>query len=94
MDNFSKPLANALVVLSSTSEDGEIESGKPFRKNHPQFTRPRFEPRSPPSSAVDLNSASALANYATEAAQQPPSYNEVTTSTIYTKQAPYNPNYN
>ncbi|CAG2053056.1 unnamed protein product [Timema podura] len=22
-------------------------SGKPFRKNHPQFTRPRFEPRSP-----------------------------------------------
>nr|CAD7600827.1 unnamed protein product [Timema genevievae] len=23
------------------------ESGKPFRKNHPQFTRPRFEPRSP-----------------------------------------------
>nr|CAD7268656.1 unnamed protein product [Timema shepardi] len=30
------------------------ESGKPFRKNHPQFTRPRFEPRSPPSSAVGL----------------------------------------
>nr|CAD7403229.1 unnamed protein product [Timema poppensis] len=24
-----------------------MESGKPFRKNHAQFTRPRFEPRSP-----------------------------------------------
>nr|CAD7417599.1 unnamed protein product [Timema poppensis] len=23
-----------------------MESGKTFRKNHPQFTRPRFEPRS------------------------------------------------
>nr|CAD7455179.1 unnamed protein product [Timema tahoe] len=23
------------------------ENGKPFRKNHPLFTRPRFEPRSP-----------------------------------------------
>nr|CAD7433767.1 unnamed protein product [Timema monikensis] len=40
--------------------------GKPFRKNHPQFTRPRFEPRSSPSSAVELNTTSALANYATE----------------------------
>nr|CAD7598646.1 unnamed protein product [Timema genevievae] len=73
------------------------KSGKPFRKNHSQFTRPRFELRSPrprhfsaladhateekpppvypneirtsisPSSAVELNTTSALANYATEA---------------------------
>nr|CAD7569336.1 unnamed protein product [Timema californicum] len=48
------------------------ESGKPFRKNHPKFTQPRFEPRShrtsiSPSSAVELNTTSALANYATEA---------------------------
>nr|CAD7576484.1 unnamed protein product [Timema californicum] len=43
------------------------ESGKPFRKNNPQFTRPRFEPQSHPSSAVELNTTSALANYATEA---------------------------
>nr|CAD7575376.1 unnamed protein product [Timema californicum] len=38
------------------------ESGKPFRKNRPQFTRLRFEPR-----AVELYTTSALANYATEA---------------------------
>nr|CAD7443948.1 unnamed protein product [Timema bartmani] len=43
------------------------ESGNPFRKNHSQLTRPRFEPRSLPSSAVELNTTSALANYATEA---------------------------
>ncbi|CAG2054390.1 unnamed protein product [Timema podura] len=38
------------------------ESGKPFRKNHPQFTRPRFEPRSPRPWW-----SGALANYATKA---------------------------
>nr|CAD7580586.1 unnamed protein product [Timema californicum] len=37
------------------------------RKNHPQFTRPRFETSISPSSAVGLNTTSALANYATEA---------------------------
>nr|CAD7399977.1 unnamed protein product [Timema cristinae] len=64
-------LANTLVVLSSTAEDGDIEvrisreSGKPLRKNHSQFTGPRFEPRSPcPKQSI---STSALANYATEA---------------------------
>nr|CAD7264793.1 unnamed protein product [Timema shepardi] len=31
-----------------------------------KFTRPRFEPRSLPSSAVELNTTSALANYTTE----------------------------
>nr|CAD7256564.1 unnamed protein product [Timema shepardi] len=44
------------------------ESVKPFRKNHPQFTRPRFVPRGDgESSAVELYTTSALANYATEA---------------------------
>ncbi|CAG2053979.1 unnamed protein product [Timema podura] len=42
------------------------ESGKLFRKNHPQFTRPRFEPRSPRPRRSQLNTTSALANYATE----------------------------
>nr|CAD7430803.1 unnamed protein product [Timema monikensis] len=48
------------------------ESVKPFRKNHPQFTRPRFETSISPSSAVELNTTSALANYATEAAPLKP----------------------
>nr|CAD7262654.1 unnamed protein product [Timema shepardi] len=39
------------------------ESGKPFRKNHPQFTRPRFEPRSP---RPQQSSSTRLANYAIE----------------------------
>nr|CAD7396304.1 unnamed protein product [Timema cristinae] len=45
------------------------ESGKPFSKNHPQFTRPRFEPRSPRPQQSSSTRISALANYATEAAQ-------------------------
>nr|CAD7446808.1 unnamed protein product [Timema bartmani] len=43
------------------------ESGKPFRKNHPQFTRLKIRTSISPSSAVGLNTTSALANYATEA---------------------------
>nr|CAD7260733.1 unnamed protein product [Timema shepardi] len=43
------------------------ESGKMLRKNHPQFTRPRFEPRSPRPRQSSFNTTSALANYATEA---------------------------
>nr|CAD7454995.1 unnamed protein product [Timema tahoe] len=43
------------------------ESGKPFRKNHPQFTRPRFEPRSAHPQKSGSTTTSALANYATEA---------------------------
>nr|CAD7266179.1 unnamed protein product [Timema shepardi] len=43
------------------------ESGKPFRKNHPHFTRPRFEPRSPSPQRSSFNTTTALANYATEA---------------------------
>nr|CAD7570580.1 unnamed protein product [Timema californicum] len=41
------------------------ESGKPFRKNQPQFTRP-IRTSISPSSAVELSMTSALANYATE----------------------------
>nr|CAD7577063.1 unnamed protein product [Timema californicum] len=54
-----------LVMLSN-----QQESGKPFRKNYPQFTRPRFRTSISPSSAVELNTTSALANYATEADQK------------------------
>nr|CAD7200554.1 unnamed protein product [Timema douglasi] len=43
------------------------ESGKPFRKNRPQFTRPRFKPRSPRPQQPSFNTTGALANYATEA---------------------------
>nr|CAD7261662.1 unnamed protein product [Timema shepardi] len=43
------------------------ESGKPFRKNHPKFTRPRFEPRSPCPQQSSFKTTSVLANYATEA---------------------------
>nr|CAD7195470.1 unnamed protein product [Timema douglasi] len=40
-------------------------------KNHPQFTRPRFEPRSPRPQQSSFNTTSALANYATEAGKNP-----------------------
>ncbi|CAG2055380.1 unnamed protein product, partial [Timema podura] len=43
------------------------ESGKPFRKNHSQFTRLRFEPRSPRPRQSSSTRISALTNYATEA---------------------------
>nr|CAD7258326.1 unnamed protein product [Timema shepardi] len=42
-----------------------------FKKNHPQFTRPRFEPRSPRPQQSSFNTTSALANYATEAGSEP-----------------------
>nr|CAD7573435.1 unnamed protein product [Timema californicum] len=48
------------------------ESGKPFRENLPQFTRPRFEPRSPRPQQSSFNTTSALANYATEAGRVVP----------------------
>nr|CAD7435800.1 unnamed protein product [Timema monikensis] len=43
------------------------KSGKPFGKNHSQFTRPRFEPRSPRPQQSSFNTTRALVNYATEA---------------------------
>nr|CAD7261829.1 unnamed protein product [Timema shepardi] len=62
-------LTNALVVLNSTAEDGEIEvriSHKP-PPVHPTEIRTLISP----SSAVELNTTSALANYATEAGDDP-----------------------
>nr|CAD7268853.1 unnamed protein product [Timema shepardi] len=41
--------------------------GNHLGKNHPQFTRPRFEPRSPRPQQPSFNTTSALANHATEA---------------------------
>nr|CAD7572005.1 unnamed protein product [Timema californicum] len=58
-------LTNTLVVLSSTAEDGEIEvriSEKP-PPVHPTEIRTSIAP----SSAAELNTTRALANYATEA---------------------------
>nr|CAD7589150.1 unnamed protein product [Timema genevievae] len=43
------------------------ESGKPFRKNHPTVHPTEIRTSISPSSAVELNTTSALANYATEA---------------------------
>nr|CAD7438008.1 unnamed protein product [Timema bartmani] len=43
------------------------ESGKPLRKSHLQFTRPRFEPRSPRPQQSGSTTSSTLADYATEA---------------------------
>nr|CAD7575059.1 unnamed protein product [Timema californicum] len=63
-----KHLTNALVVLSSTAENGEIEvriSEKP-PSVHPTEIRTSISP----SSAVELNTTSALANYATEAGRR------------------------
>nr|CAD7442576.1 unnamed protein product [Timema bartmani] len=44
-----------------------MESGKPFRKNHPPVHPTEIRTSISPSSAVELNTTSALANYATEA---------------------------
>nr|CAD7575142.1 unnamed protein product [Timema californicum] len=60
--------AKSLINLHRGSEPALAwrESGKPFRKNHPQYpTEIRTSISS--SSAIELNTTSALANYATEA---------------------------
>nr|CAD7265191.1 unnamed protein product [Timema shepardi] len=62
--DLQKHLANALVVLSSTAKDGEIE----VRISHPPVHPTEIRTSISPSSAVELNTTSALANYATEAA--------------------------
>nr|CAD7571944.1 unnamed protein product [Timema californicum] len=59
--------AATTVVLRNEPTFAWRDSGKPFRKNHPQFTRPVIRTSISPSSAVGLNTTSALANYATEA---------------------------
>nr|CAD7194928.1 unnamed protein product [Timema douglasi] len=49
-------------------DDVHQESGKLFRKNHPHVHPTEIRTSISPSSAVELNKTSALANYATEAA--------------------------
>nr|CAD7589822.1 unnamed protein product [Timema genevievae] len=58
-------LANAPVVLSQTTEDGEIEVR--ISETPPPVHPNEIRTSSSPSSAVELNTTSALANYATEA---------------------------
>nr|CAD7199874.1 unnamed protein product [Timema douglasi] len=55
-----------MLEVNPNLRGGRVENhlGPP----HPQFTRPRFEPRSPrPQQSSSSNTTSALANYATEA---------------------------
>nr|CAD7262860.1 unnamed protein product [Timema shepardi] len=54
------------------------ESGKPFRKNHPPVHPTEIRTSISSSSAVELNTTSALANYATEAASIPGDHAELT----------------
>nr|CAD7430798.1 unnamed protein product [Timema monikensis] len=79
---FITPISPSLADQSNTSNAVERKTGtlmstweeevnphlrRGRAENHPQFTRPRFEPLISPSSAVELNTTSALANYATKA---------------------------
>nr|CAD7257183.1 unnamed protein product [Timema shepardi] len=48
------------------------ESGKPFRNNHPPVHPSEIRTSISPSSAVELNTTSALANYATESGKTAP----------------------
>nr|CAD7398890.1 unnamed protein product [Timema poppensis] len=65
--NTTSTLANYATEAGSEPAFAWMEGGKPFRKNHPQFARPRFEPRSPRPQQSSFNTTSALANYATKA---------------------------
>nr|CAD7257652.1 unnamed protein product [Timema shepardi] len=58
------------------------ESGKPFRKNHPPVHPTEIRALISPSSGVELNTTSALANYATEAGVKHPCDYMVMASTI------------
>nr|CAD7573098.1 unnamed protein product [Timema californicum] len=60
-------LSGDLTCAGSEPAFAWSESGKPFRENHSQFTRPRFEPRSPRPHQSSFNTTSTLANYTTEA---------------------------
>nr|CAD7197384.1 unnamed protein product [Timema douglasi] len=71
-----------LAILSNSSSERIVKneyrgsepacswrkSGKPFKKNHPQFIRPRLKPQSLVLGSLALHKTCALANYATEAA--------------------------
>nr|CAD7593542.1 unnamed protein product [Timema genevievae] len=64
-------LANALVVLSPTTEDGEIKVQILVGKKPPPVHPTEIQTSFSPSLAVGLNTTSALANYATEAGSFP-----------------------
>nr|CAD7574814.1 unnamed protein product [Timema californicum] len=68
--NIKDGLTVHLVIKTTTRSSDSTSANQPRppgKKNHPQFTRPRFEPRSPRPQQSKLNTTSALANYATEA---------------------------
>nr|CAD7573019.1 unnamed protein product [Timema californicum] len=66
--NYANGLGIGKVELEEVNPHlRERESGKPFRKNHRQFHPTVIRTSISPSSAVELNTPSALANYATEA---------------------------
>nr|CAD7259228.1 unnamed protein product [Timema shepardi] len=79
--NLDLPVIGFLVFCESGALDHAVneaglraeptfvwrESGKPFRKNHPPVHPTEIRTSISPSSAVGLNTTSALANYATEA---------------------------
>nr|CAD7262869.1 unnamed protein product [Timema shepardi] len=67
VDSPNSPLHLTPATQSYQHEQRVIGvSGKPFGKNHPQFTQLEIRTSISPSSAVELNTTSALANYATE----------------------------
>nr|CAD7568862.1 unnamed protein product [Timema californicum] len=55
------------AILGSEPSFAWRESGKPFRKNHPSVHPTEIRTSISPSSAVEIYTTSALANYATEA---------------------------
>nr|CAD7576374.1 unnamed protein product [Timema californicum] len=63
---------SCVLTLGSEPAFAWRESGKPFRKNHPQLTRPRFDSRSTRPQQLSFNTTSALVNYATEKSAQTP----------------------
>nr|CAD7199333.1 unnamed protein product [Timema douglasi] len=65
--NTTSALANYAAEAGSEPTFEWRESGKPFRKNHPPVHPTEIRTSISPSSAVELNTTSALANYATEA---------------------------
>nr|CAD7425788.1 unnamed protein product [Timema monikensis] len=64
--NYANGLGIGKVDRGSEPAFAWRESGKPFRKNHPPVHQTEIRTSISPSSAVGLNTTSALANYATE----------------------------
>nr|CAD7397117.1 unnamed protein product [Timema poppensis] len=83
--NYANGLGIGTVEFKGSEPTFEWrESGTPFRKNHPQFIRVRFGPRSPRPQQSSSARNSALANYATEAG----TYDTVHPSEIRTSISP------